>query len=150
MDRNFPVAANGWARFAGSSAQQVAKRIRTGPRRQRRHPKRASDKEKKREAVNAWIRSSGAFDRGIDFDAATRDPTNPKHIVAKHDPGDHLHPQDVGYKAMADSIDPTLLSPRRWRSHRYALAHRSGTGERVHADLPSTCGRAVTNVTTEP
>ncbi len=63
------------------------------------------DKEKKRQAINAWIRSSGAFDGVIDFDAATRDPSNPKHILAKYDSGDHLHPQDVGYKAMADSLN---------------------------------------------
>jgi lysophospholipase L1-like esterase len=71
------------------------------------------DKEKKRQAVNAWIRSGGAFDGVIDFDAATRDPSNPKHILAKYDSGDHLHPQDVGYKAMADSIDLNLLKPGR-------------------------------------
>jgi lysophospholipase L1-like esterase len=70
------------------------------------------DKEKKREAINAWIRS-GAFDGVIDFDAATRDPSNPKHILAKYDSGDHLHPQDVGYKAMTDSIDLNLLNPGR-------------------------------------
>ena len=46
----------------------------------------------------------------IDFDAATRDPSNPKHILAKYDSGDHLHPQDIGYKAMADSIDLNLLN----------------------------------------
>jgi lysophospholipase L1-like esterase len=71
------------------------------------------DKEKKRLAVNAWIRSSGAFDGVIDFDAATRDPSNPKHILAKFDSGDHLHPQDVGYKAMADAIDLNLLGSGR-------------------------------------
>jgi lysophospholipase L1-like esterase len=71
------------------------------------------DKEKKRQEVNAWIRSSGAFDGVIDFDAAMRDPSNPKHILAKYDSGDHLHPQDVGYKAMADSIDLSLLNQGR-------------------------------------
>jgi lysophospholipase L1-like esterase len=66
-------------------------------------------KEKKRQAVNEWIRHSGAFDGVIDFDAVTRDPTNPKHILPAYDSGDHLHPQDTGYKAMADSIDLGLL-----------------------------------------
>ena len=66
-------------------------------------------KEAKRQAVNQWIRTSGAFDGVIDFDAATRDPNNPKHIRAEYDSGDHLHPQDTGYKAMADSIDLGLL-----------------------------------------
>jgi lysophospholipase L1-like esterase len=69
-----------------------------------------ADKETKRQAINAWIRGSGAFDGVIDFDAALRDPSNPKHILAKYDSGDHLHPQDVGYKAMADSVDLKLLS----------------------------------------
>jgi lysophospholipase L1-like esterase len=69
----------------------------------------SEEKEAKRQAVNQWIRTSGAFDGVIDFDAATRDPDNPKHIRADFDSGDHLHPQDVGYEAMADSIDLELL-----------------------------------------
>lgn len=71
------------------------------------------DKEKKRQAINDFIRHGGAFDGVIDFDAATRDPANPKHIRADFDSGDHLHPQDTGYKAMADSIDLNLLKPGR-------------------------------------
>jgi lysophospholipase L1-like esterase len=67
------------------------------------------EKEAKRQAVNKWIRTSGAFDGVIDFDAVTRDPNNPKHIRADFDSGDHLHPQDKGYEAMADSIDLELL-----------------------------------------
>jgi len=70
------------------------------------------EKEKTREAVNDWIRLSGAFDGVIDFDAATRDPNRPTHILAKYDSGDHLHPQDDGYKAMADSVDLKMLSTK--------------------------------------
>lgn len=66
------------------------------------------EKEAKREAVNAFIRS-GAFDGVIDFDKTVRDPANPKHILAEYDHGDHLHPNDTGYKAMADSIGLSLL-----------------------------------------
>jgi len=66
-------------------------------------------KEAKRQAVNQWIRSSGAFDGVIDFDAATRDPNNSRHLRAEFDSGDHLHPQDTGYKAMADSVDLDIL-----------------------------------------
>ena len=66
-------------------------------------------KEAKREAINTWIRSSGAFDGVIDFDAVTRDPANPKHIRAEYDSGDHLHPNDAGYKAMANSINLDLF-----------------------------------------
>jgi lysophospholipase L1-like esterase len=66
------------------------------------------EKEQKRQAVNAFIRS-GAFDGVIDFDILTRDPANPKHIQAGFDSGDHLHPNDAGYKAMADAVDLKLL-----------------------------------------
>jgi lysophospholipase L1-like esterase len=69
-------------------------------------------KEAKRQAINQWIRTSGAFDGVIDFDAAARDPANPKHIRAEFDSGDHLHPQDTGYKAMAESVDLGLLGVR--------------------------------------
>jgi lysophospholipase L1-like esterase len=71
------------------------------------------EKEKKREKLNDFIRHSGAFDGVIDFDAATRDPADPKHIRVDYDSGDHLHPQDTGYKAMADSIDLNLLKGER-------------------------------------
>ena len=41
----------------------------------------------------------------MDFEAATRDPAKPKKIRADFDPGDHLHPNDAGYQAMADAFD---------------------------------------------
>ena len=66
-----------------------------------------------REAVNQWIRSSGAWDAVVDFEAATRDPNNPKHIRADFDPGDHLHPNDAGYQAMADAFDLGIFTGKR-------------------------------------
>jgi lysophospholipase L1-like esterase len=66
--------------------------------------------EQVREAVNDWIRHSGTFDGVVDFDKATQDPQNPTHFNAEYDSGDHLHPKDAGYKAMADSIDLTLFA----------------------------------------
>jgi lysophospholipase L1-like esterase len=66
--------------------------------------------EEIRDAVNRWIRSSGAFDAVVDFEAATRDPNNPKQLRPEFDPGDHLHPNDAGYKAMADAIDLAIFS----------------------------------------
>jgi lysophospholipase L1-like esterase len=70
-----------------------------------------SDKgEQVREAVNDWIRSSGTFDGVADFDKATQDPQNPTHFNPAYDSGDHLHPGDAGYKAMADTIDLTLFA----------------------------------------
>lgn len=65
----------------------------------------SDEKEKERQAVNKWIRGSGAYDGVADFDAFVRDPDNPKHIKAEFDSGDHLHPNDAGYLAMANSID---------------------------------------------
>jgi lysophospholipase L1-like esterase len=67
------------------------------------------EKEKMRQAVNEWIRQSGAYDGVIDFDAVVRDPQHPSHIRADYDAGDHLHPNDAGYKAMGDSVDLRLL-----------------------------------------
>lgn len=64
-----------------------------------------------REAVNQWIRSSNAFDAVIDFDAVVRDPAHPTKMKAEFDSGDHLHPNDAGYKAMADAIDLSLFAP---------------------------------------
>jgi lysophospholipase L1-like esterase len=69
----------------------------------------ADDKEKLRQQVNAWIRSSKDFDGVIDFEAAVADPTHPTRIRAEFDSGDHLHPNASGYKAMGDSIDLSLF-----------------------------------------
>ena len=66
-------------------------------------------REANRQAVNAWIRTSGAYDAVIDFDAVTRDPSNPTFFLPRYDSGDHLHPNDLGYKVMADAIDLKLL-----------------------------------------
>ena len=66
-----------------------------------------------REALNTWIRTSGAYDAVVDFEAATRDPNNPKRFRADLDPGDHLHPNDAGYQAMADAVDLSLFGGKR-------------------------------------
>jgi lysophospholipase L1-like esterase len=65
-----------------------------------------------REAENNFIRTSGAFDAVVDFEAVTRDPANPKQFIAGYNLRDHLHPNDVGYKAMADSIDLSILAQK--------------------------------------
>lgn len=67
------------------------------------------EKEAKRQAVNDWIRTSGAFDGVVDFDAALEDPENPGRMRPEFDKGDNLHPNDAGYQAMADAIDLGLL-----------------------------------------
>jgi len=61
--------------------------------------------EKIRQAVNEWTRTSGTYDAVVDFDAIVRDPANPRRIRPEFDPGDHLHPSDAGYQAMAHGID---------------------------------------------
>lgn len=66
--------------------------------------------EQTREAVNDWIRNSGVFDGVVDFDKITQDPANPTHFNPAYDSGDHLHPNDAGYKAMADGIDLKLFA----------------------------------------
>ncbi len=65
--------------------------------------------EAKRVAVNQWIRTSGAFDGVIDFDAALRDPANPTHLATPYDSGDHLHPGTAGHEAMGNAVDLGLF-----------------------------------------
>ena len=69
-----------------------------------------ADGEAKRQAVNHWIRTSKAYDAVIDFDKALRDPGNPARMRPAYDSGDNLHPNDAGYKAMADAIDLSLFT----------------------------------------
>ncbi len=66
--------------------------------------------EQERETVNHWIRTTNLLDGFIDFDKATQDPSKPEVFSAVADGGDHLHPGDAGYKAMADSIDLNLFT----------------------------------------
>ena len=54
--------------------------------------------------MNTFIRSGGIFDAVVDFDAAVRDPAFPHRMRAAYDPGDHLHFNDAGMRAMADRI----------------------------------------------
>ncbi|KAA9395476.1 SGNH/GDSL hydrolase family protein [Kocuria coralli] len=61
--------------------------------------------EETRQEVNDWIRNSGEFDDVVDFDATLRDPADPERILPDFDPGDHLHPNDQGYAAMAEAVD---------------------------------------------
>ena len=65
--------------------------------------------EAKRQALNQWIRTSGAYDAVIDFDQVTRDPMAPTKILPAYDSGDHLHPGDAGYKAMGEAVDLKLF-----------------------------------------
>jgi lysophospholipase L1-like esterase len=67
------------------------------------------EREKTRQRLNEWIRSSGKFDAVIDFDKATRDPENPVQLLEAYNSGDFLHLSPGGYKAMAEAVDLTLF-----------------------------------------
>jgi lysophospholipase L1-like esterase len=65
---------------------------------------------KLREAVNNWILTSGAFDGTADFSTVLEDPANPARLLPAYDSGDHLHPNDAGYQAIADSINLNVFT----------------------------------------
>ncbi|MFF8675324.1 SGNH/GDSL hydrolase family protein [Streptomyces sp. NPDC015242] len=65
--------------------------------------------ERVRRRVNEWIRTSGAFDAVMDFDAVWRDPAHPGRIRDGFHAGDHLHGSDAGCRALGDSIDLALF-----------------------------------------
>ena len=67
--------------------------------------------EAKRQALNAWIRTSGAYDAVIDFDAVIRDPAQPGRLLPLYVSGDRLHPSDAGYEAMGNAIRLELFGP---------------------------------------
>jgi len=66
-----------------------------------------------RTAVNDWIRTTGMLDGIVDFDLVTRDPANSKKLRPGFNIRDNLHPNDAGYKAMAESIDLSLFGVKR-------------------------------------
>ena len=66
-------------------------------------------REAVRQEVNDWLRKTDAFDAIADFDRALRDPDHPTRMLPVYDCGDHLHPSDLGYRAMGDAIDLALF-----------------------------------------
>src|SRR5215212_5404099 len=75
------------------------------------------EQDAKRKALNEFIRTSGAFDAVVDFDAATLDAQTgglkPEMIPdsTTGGPGDRLHPNRTGYHAMGMSIDLSAVVP---------------------------------------
>jgi lysophospholipase L1-like esterase len=65
--------------------------------------------EAKRQALNNWIRTSGAYDAVLDLAAVLQDPAQPTRMRAEYDSGDRLHPGPAGYAAIAASIDIALF-----------------------------------------
>lgn len=70
-------------------------------------------RQAERERVNGWLRGTagrpGGFDAVIDFAAMLRDPDHPERLRPAYDSGDHLHPNNAGYRAMAEAVDVDLL-----------------------------------------
>lgn len=62
-----------------------------------------------RDTLNEWIRTSGEYDGVVDLDRALSDPADPDKLLATYDSGDALHPNDAGYRAMAEAVDLTQL-----------------------------------------
>ena len=64
----------------------------------------SEERDQLRCQFNEWLRTSPLFDRCIDFDLAVRDSQNPAAFAPGFDSGDHLHPSEAAYKAMADVV----------------------------------------------
>jgi lysophospholipase L1-like esterase len=68
--------------------------------------------EAMRQALNLFIRTGNAFDAMVDFDKVIRDPNDPRQFIKAYNNTDRLHPNDAGYKAMADAIDLGMFAPK--------------------------------------
>ena len=66
-------------------------------------------RDEMRTRLNDWLRSSDLFDGCVDFDLAVRDRSNPASFAPGFDSGDHLHPSETAYAAMADCVPEELL-----------------------------------------
>jgi lysophospholipase L1-like esterase len=75
-------------------------------------------RERSRQAVNSWIRHSRTFDAVVDFDAAVRDPADPRRVLPAYDVGDALHLSPPGYGALAAAVPSGLFTTARALSAR--------------------------------
>ena len=66
-------------------------------------------REELKNEFNDWLRTTDLLDGCVDFDAVLRDPEHPESFRKEYDSGDHLHPSEAGYKAMAEAIPEELL-----------------------------------------
>ncbi len=88
-------------------------------------------RESLRLQLNRWIRHSPEFDGVVDFDAALRDPRHPSRLRARFDSGDHEHPSDAGYAAMARAALGVAVREAAWSSAsqlRASASSASSTG----------------------
>jgi lysophospholipase L1-like esterase len=66
-----------------------------------------------RQQVNTFIRTTPLFDGVLDFDKAIENSADPATLNPAYDHGDHLHPNDAGYQAMANAVPIELLTKER-------------------------------------
>ena len=64
-----------------------------------------------RHAVNAWIRSNEDLDAVLDFDAVLKD-SNDRDLITPIFDCDGIHPNVLGYAAMARSVDLAVFADR--------------------------------------
>jgi lysophospholipase L1-like esterase len=62
------------------------------------------EREKTRQRVNAFIRTSGVFDAVADFDKILANPSVPSQLNEAYNSGDYLHPNVAGYQRIADQF----------------------------------------------
>ena len=67
-------------------------------------------REAVRLTVNAWMRSALPFDVLADVDLALRDAEVPQRLRVDYDSGDHVHPNDLGYAALANAVPVSALA----------------------------------------
>lgn len=67
-------------------------------------------RDKLRNEVNEWIRSTKEIDGCIDFDQALRDTVHTQAFARGYDSGDHLHPSEAAYKKMAETVPADILT----------------------------------------
>ncbi|MFC4116545.1 GDSL-type esterase/lipase family protein [Nonomuraea zeae] len=67
------------------------------------------ESEQARQRLNRRIRANQAYDAVAELDRALRDPPAPAALRPDYDSGDHVHPNDAGAQAMADTIAKALL-----------------------------------------
>jgi lysophospholipase L1-like esterase len=69
-------------------------------------------KERVRQKVNDWIRTTGEFDGVVDLDEVLRDPSHPTQLLSSYDSGDHLHPNNAGCLAEGNAFPLALFEGR--------------------------------------
>jgi lysophospholipase L1-like esterase len=69
--------------------------------------------ETDRQQINTWIRNQTLADGIVDFDAALRDPADPAVLRDVYASPDRLHPNPAGYRAMADTVELSMLADTR-------------------------------------